>query len=102
MNSFEYVYGRRWKELYEYENKRRQELEAELREQRRRLDADMEVAYEDYKAELLREGLVNGFRIIWMGKFDIWQYLQFCWLIRISHIIKFPNRKITKLFQNSK
>jgi splicing factor, proline- and glutamine-rich len=57
MNSFEYVYGRRWKELYEFEHKRRRELDAELREQRRRLDADMEVAYEDYKAELLREGL---------------------------------------------
>lgn len=56
MNSFEYVYGRRWKELYEYEAKRRVELEAELREQRRRLDADMELAYEDYKADLLREG----------------------------------------------
>lgn len=56
MNSFEYMYGRRWKELYEYENKRRLELEAELREQRRNLDADMELAYEDYKADMLREG----------------------------------------------
>uniref|UniRef100_A0A914N0U4 RRM domain-containing protein n=1 Tax=Meloidogyne incognita TaxID=6306 RepID=A0A914N0U4_MELIC len=57
MNSFEYMYGRRWKELYEYENKRRLELEAELREQRRNLDADMELAYEDYKADMLREEL---------------------------------------------
>uniref|UniRef100_A0A1I8BR12 RRM domain-containing protein n=1 Tax=Meloidogyne hapla TaxID=6305 RepID=A0A1I8BR12_MELHA len=57
MNSFEYMYGRRWKELYEYENKRRVELEAELREQRRNLDADMELAYEDYKADMLREEL---------------------------------------------
>uniref|UniRef100_A0A183BYX4 RRM domain-containing protein n=1 Tax=Globodera pallida TaxID=36090 RepID=A0A183BYX4_GLOPA len=57
MNSFEYVYGRRWKDLYEFERKRRAEVEAELREQRRRLDADMEVEYEDYKAQLLREEL---------------------------------------------
>uniref|UniRef100_A0A914HFF7 RRM domain-containing protein n=1 Tax=Globodera rostochiensis TaxID=31243 RepID=A0A914HFF7_GLORO len=57
MNSFEYMYGRRWKDLYEFERKRRAEVEAELREQRRRLDADMEVEYEDYKAQLLREEL---------------------------------------------
>lgn len=66
MNSFEYMYGRRWKELYEFENKRRIELEAELREQRRNLDADMELAYEDYKADMLREGMLL---LLWYVKF---------------------------------
>ncbi|KAL3111495.1 hypothetical protein niasHT_018270 [Heterodera trifolii] len=59
MNSFEYIYGRRWKDLYEFERKRRAEVEAELREQRRRLDADMEAEYEDYKAQMLREELIH-------------------------------------------
>lgn len=56
MNSFEHVYGQRWKELYDMEKKRREDLERELKEARHRLDADMEIAYEDYKTQLLREG----------------------------------------------
>ncbi|KAL3122514.1 hypothetical protein niasHT_003050 [Heterodera trifolii] len=47
-----------WKDLYEFERKRRAEVEAELREQRRRMDADMEAEYEDYKAQMLREELL--------------------------------------------
>lgn len=57
LNSFEYVYGKRWKELYEHEKKRRLELELELKDARKRLDSDMEIAYEDYKTQLLREGI---------------------------------------------
>jgi len=51
------VYGQRWKELYKLEVKRRAELEAELRDARARLEADMEIAYEDYKTQLMREDL---------------------------------------------
>ncbi|KAK0416904.1 hypothetical protein QR680_012744 [Steinernema hermaphroditum] len=56
-NSFEYIYGKKWKELYEMERKKREELEAELSEARRRLELDMEVAYQDYQAQMLREDL---------------------------------------------
>ncbi|CAJ0942988.1 unnamed protein product, partial [Mesorhabditis belari] len=56
-NSFEYVYGMKWKELYELEKQRRAQLEEELKESRRRLEADMELAYQDYQAQMLREDL---------------------------------------------
>uniref|UniRef100_A0A1I7Y1B3 Paraspeckle component 1 n=2 Tax=Steinernema glaseri TaxID=37863 RepID=A0A1I7Y1B3_9BILA len=56
-NSFEYVYGKKWKELFEMERKKREELEAEMSEARRRLELDMEVAYQDYQAQMLREDL---------------------------------------------
>lgn len=47
----------KWKELYTYEKRRREELEVELRDRRRQLETDMEMAYEDYQAERLREEL---------------------------------------------
>ncbi|EGT35695.1 CBN-PSF-1 protein [Caenorhabditis brenneri] len=56
-NSFEYVYGMKWKELYDVEKKRRAALDEELRESRRRLESDMELAYQDYQAQMLREDL---------------------------------------------
>ncbi|CAI2348321.1 unnamed protein product [Caenorhabditis sp. 36 PRJEB53466] len=56
-NSFEYVYGMKWKELYDVEKKRRLVLDEELRESRRRLEADMELAFQDYQAQMLREDL---------------------------------------------
>ncbi|UMM22234.1 hypothetical protein L5515_003552 [Caenorhabditis briggsae] len=56
-NSFEYVYGMKWKELYDVEQKRRAALDEELRDSRRRLEADMELAYQDYQAQMLREDL---------------------------------------------
>lgn len=55
-NSFEFVYGMKWKELYDMEKLRRTQLEEELKEARRRLESDMELAYQDYQAEMLREG----------------------------------------------
>ncbi|EJW84417.1 hypothetical protein WUBG_04674 [Wuchereria bancrofti] len=55
-NSFEYVFGLKWKELYEVERQRRAQLEEELKEARRRLEADMDLAYQDYQTQLLREG----------------------------------------------
>uniref|UniRef100_A0A914CF93 RRM domain-containing protein n=1 Tax=Acrobeloides nanus TaxID=290746 RepID=A0A914CF93_9BILA len=57
LNSFEFVYGRKWKELYEMEKRRREELEVEFKEARHRLEADMEIAYQDYQTQLLREEL---------------------------------------------
>ncbi|VDK70763.1 unnamed protein product [Onchocerca ochengi] len=57
-NSFEYVFGLKWKELYEVERQRRAQLEEELKEARRRLEADMDLAYQDYQTQLLREGKI--------------------------------------------
>lgn len=57
LNSFEFVYGMKWKELYEGERSRRAQLEEDLKESRRRLEADMELAYQDYQAQMLREDL---------------------------------------------
>jgi 5,10-methylenetetrahydrofolate reductase len=38
------------------EKRRREELEVEFKEARHRLEADMEIAYQDYQTQLLREG----------------------------------------------
>ena len=56
-NSFEHYSGMKWKELYAYEKRRRDELEDELRDRRRQLEADTEIAYQDFQAERLREEL---------------------------------------------
>lgn len=58
-NSFEYIFGQKWKELYEVERQRRAQLEEELKEARRRLEADMDLAYQDYQAQMLREELAR-------------------------------------------
>ncbi len=42
------------------EKVRREQLEQEFREQRERLEADMDVAFQDYQAMLIREGFVFG------------------------------------------
>lgn len=55
-NTFEFVYGMKWKELYDNERRRREGLESDLKEERKRLEADMELAYQDYQAQMLREG----------------------------------------------
>ncbi|KAI6223604.1 hypothetical protein M3Y99_01450000 [Aphelenchoides fujianensis] len=52
--SFEFSYGMRWKELYQFEKSRREQLDAELRDRRRQLEADMELEFEDFRAERLR------------------------------------------------
>lgn len=38
------------------ERQRRNQLEDELKEARRRLEADMELAFQDYQTQMLREG----------------------------------------------
>ncbi|EPB80231.1 hypothetical protein ANCCEY_00633 [Ancylostoma ceylanicum] len=55
-NTFEFVYGMKWKELYAMERQRKAQLDEELKEARRRLESDMELAYQDYQAQMLREG----------------------------------------------
>jgi len=55
--SFEHSYGLRWKELYSFERAERERLEENLRAKRRQLESDMEIAYEDYQAEKIREEL---------------------------------------------
>ncbi|KAI6236610.1 hypothetical protein M3Y95_00176000 [Aphelenchoides besseyi] len=55
--SFEFSYGMRWKELYQFEKSRREQLEAEFRDRRQQLELELEVAYEDFQAEKLRAEL---------------------------------------------
>lgn len=69
-NTFEYAYGMKWKELYEVERQRRKQLDDELKDARRRLEADMELAYQDYQAEMLRQGL---FLFSFCRDFYIWR-----------------------------
>jgi proline- and glutamine-rich splicing factor len=59
-NTFELMFGQRWKELYEMEKVKREQLEAELKESRDRLEQDMELAYQDYQTHLLREGKLSN------------------------------------------
>lgn len=46
------------------ERQRRAQLEEELKEARRRLEADMDIAYQDYQTQLLREGKVLLFSVL--------------------------------------
>lgn len=55
--TFEFEFGSRWKQLYDVEKARRAQLEAELLENRKRLDAEMETAYQEYHAQMLRQGV---------------------------------------------
>ncbi|CAD5225925.1 unnamed protein product [Bursaphelenchus okinawaensis] len=57
LKSFEFVYGQRWKDLYKHESERRAQLEEELVAKRRQLEADLEIEYEDYRAQMIREDL---------------------------------------------
>lgn len=55
------MFGQRWKEVFEMEKVKREQLEAELKESRERLESDMELAYQDYQTQLLREGKAFSF-----------------------------------------
>ena len=56
--TFEFEFGNRWKELFQMEKVRHEQLDQELRDARERLDGDMDLAYQDYQAELMRQGIV--------------------------------------------
>uniref|UniRef100_A0A5S6QK13 RRM domain-containing protein n=1 Tax=Trichuris muris TaxID=70415 RepID=A0A5S6QK13_TRIMR len=55
--SFEYDFGNRWKQLYEVERQKREQLEKELSEARISLENEMELAREEYRTIMLREDL---------------------------------------------
>lgn len=55
--TFEHEFGNRWKELFQMEKMRKEQLDQELRESRERLEGDMDVAFQDYQAMLIREDL---------------------------------------------
>jgi len=55
--TFEFDFGNRWKELYQMERVKREQLEQELKDAKERLDNDMELAYQEYQAAMMREDL---------------------------------------------
>ncbi|KAM9434461.1 splicing factor, proline- and glutamine-rich isoform 2-T2 [Clarias gariepinus] len=57
--TFEFEYSQRWKSLDEMEKQQRQQVEKNIREAREKLEADMEDAYHEHQANLLREDLLR-------------------------------------------
>jgi len=55
--SFEMEYGNRWKQLYELEKQRREQLEAEIKIEMDKLRDQMEFARREHETEMLREQL---------------------------------------------
>uniref|UniRef100_A0A0N4ZPJ9 RRM domain-containing protein n=1 Tax=Parastrongyloides trichosuri TaxID=131310 RepID=A0A0N4ZPJ9_PARTI len=56
-NSFEENVGRRWKELYEIENKRRLAFEAELKSEREKFESDIYFEIQEHEANRIREDI---------------------------------------------
>lgn len=54
--TFEFEYSQRWKSLDEMEKQQRQQVEKNIREAREKLEAEMEDAYHEHQANLLRQG----------------------------------------------
>lgn len=54
--TFEYEYSMRWKSLDEMEKQQRQQVEKNMREAREKLESEMEDAYHEHQANLLRQG----------------------------------------------
>lgn len=59
--SFEFEYSQRWKSLDEMEKQQRQQVEKNIREAREKLEAEMEDAYHEHQANLLRQGECEQF-----------------------------------------
>lgn len=57
-NSFEENIGRKWKELYEIEKKRRVAFEAELKAEREKFENEIDFQIQEYEANRIREGKV--------------------------------------------
>jgi hypothetical protein len=51
-----FMYGMRWKELYKFEKMQREQLEKDLQTKRQQLEAELELMYDDYRAQKIREG----------------------------------------------
>ncbi|XP_026989642.2 splicing factor, proline- and glutamine-rich isoform X2 [Tachysurus fulvidraco] len=57
--TFEFEYSQRWKSLDEMEKQQRQQVEKNIREAREKLEAEMEDAYHEHQANLLRQDLLR-------------------------------------------
>lgn len=54
--TFEFEYSKRWKSLDEMEKQQRDQVEKNMREAREKLESEMEDAYHEHQANLLRQG----------------------------------------------
>ncbi|XP_056154721.1 splicing factor, proline- and glutamine-rich isoform X2 [Lampris incognitus] len=57
--TFEYEYSKRWKSLDEMEKQQRQQVEKNMREAREKLESEMEDAYHEHQANMLRQELIR-------------------------------------------
>lgn len=63
--TFEFEYSKRWKSLDEMEKQQRQQVEKNMQEAREKLESEMEDAYHEHQANLLRQGAL-GVIIVWI------------------------------------
>lgn len=54
--TFEFEYSKRWKSLDEMEKQQRQQVEKNMQEAREKLESEMEDAYHEHQANMLRQG----------------------------------------------
>lgn len=54
--TFEFEYAKRWKSLDEMEKQQRQQVEKNILEAREKLESEMDDAYHEHQANLLRQG----------------------------------------------
>ncbi|XP_029298988.1 splicing factor, proline- and glutamine-rich isoform X2 [Cottoperca gobio] len=57
--TFEYEYSKRWKSLDDMEKQQRQQVEKNMREARDKLESEMEDAFHEHQANLLRQDLLR-------------------------------------------
>jgi len=57
--TFEFEYSKRWKSLDEMEKQQRQQVDKNMREAREKLESEMEDAYHEHQANLLRQDLLR-------------------------------------------
>ncbi|TRY94427.1 hypothetical protein DNTS_011353 [Danionella cerebrum] len=57
--TFEYEYSQRWKSLDEMEKQQRQQVDKNIREAREKLEAEMEDAFHEHQANMLRQDLLR-------------------------------------------
>ncbi|XP_031442416.1 splicing factor, proline- and glutamine-rich isoform X2 [Clupea harengus] len=57
--SFEFEYSQRWKSLDEMEKQQRQQVEKNIREAREKLESEMDDAFHEHQANMLRQDLLR-------------------------------------------
>ncbi|XP_053310661.1 splicing factor, proline- and glutamine-rich isoform X2 [Spea bombifrons] len=57
--TFEFEYSKRWKSLDEMEKQQRQQVEKNIKEAKEKLESEMEDAYHEHQANLLRQDLMR-------------------------------------------